>query len=82
MPKTGRHEAPSEALVEQTYPLIAEWVKSGGWIEIGYTDYSRSFVRVLDEGGMIWEGAEQYATLDEALQAVEQGIAAWFEEHG
>jgi hypothetical protein len=41
---------------EEKYPLVFEWVKHFGWIEIGHDDYSRSFVRVLDIGGMIWEG--------------------------
>jgi hypothetical protein len=45
-------------LVEQAYPHIARWVTAHGWIEIGSDGYSRSFVRALDEGGMVWEGAE------------------------
>jgi hypothetical protein len=45
-------------LVEQAYPQIARWVTAHGWIEIGSDGYSRSFVRALDEGGMVWEGAE------------------------
>jgi hypothetical protein len=46
-------------------------------IEIGYNEYSRSFVRALDIGGMIWEGLEHYPTLDEALQALEDALAEW-----
>jgi hypothetical protein len=67
---------------EQRYPTIAEWVQWGGWVEIGYDDFNRSFVRALDIGGMVWEGAERYATLDEALEALEAGIAAWREANG
>ena len=52
--------------VEQAFPHIARWVTSQGWIEIGSDGYSRSFVRVLDEGGMVWEGAETYPSLDAA----------------
>ena len=39
-----------------------------GWIEIGHDDMSRSFGRALDEGGLVWEGQEDYATLDDALR--------------
>ncbi len=31
------------------------------------------------EGGMAWEGAEQYETLDDALHALERGIANFIE---
>ncbi|HLL47357.1 MAG TPA: hypothetical protein VK399_11650 [Longimicrobiaceae bacterium] len=46
-----------------------------GWIEIGRDDFSRSFVRALDIGGMVWEGAEEYDSLDDALRALDDGIA-------
>jgi hypothetical protein len=64
------------------YPNIADWVLGGGWIEIGRTDYQRSFIRALDEGGMVYEGETEYQTLDEALQALDAGIAAWLKENG
>ena len=64
---------------EGRYPNIAAWVR-GGWIEIG-RDYSRSFVRALDEGGVVWEGKPSYGSLDEALKALEAGIAAWMAEN-
>jgi hypothetical protein len=41
---------------------------------------SRSFIRALDAGGMVWEGQEYYATLGDALQDVEAGLAAWMRE--
>jgi len=31
---------------------------------------------------MIWEGAEEYGSLEEALRALDAGIAAWLEEMG
>ena len=62
---------------EERYPNIATWVQDG-WIELGRDDYSRSFVRVLDIGGMVWEGEERY----EALAEAEAAIAAWLEENG
>ncbi len=73
VPETGSFAA--------SYPNIAAWVRDG-WVEIGRDDYSRSFVRALDVGGMVWEGAEEYASLEEALQDLDAGIAAWLEEMG
>jgi hypothetical protein len=51
-----------------------------GWIEMGHDDMSRSFVRALDEGGLVWEGQDDYATLDDALRDLEAGLAAWMRE--
>ena len=59
------------------HPAIAWWVSKQGWIEVGEGNYSRSFVRALDPGGMVWEGASYYATLDEALAALETALAAF-----
>ena len=49
---------------ETNYPHVARWVRDFGWIEIGHDDFSRSMVRALDIGGMIWEGKPRYPTLD------------------
>jgi len=49
--------------VDRAFPHLTEWVTTHGWIEIGYDDYSRSFVRALDSGGMVWEGQETYINL-------------------
>jgi hypothetical protein len=67
---------------EGTYPNIAAWVSNGGWVEVGYAEYTGSFVRALDEGGMIWEGVSRHESIDYALKALDQGIAEWLEEHG
>jgi hypothetical protein len=66
--------------IDTTYPTIARWVLEYGWIELGQDHMSRSFVRALDEGGLVWEGQEYYATLDAALQDLEAGLAAWMQE--
>ncbi len=66
--------AASKPSVEQMYPSVARWVQQHGWIEVGYDDMSRSFIRALDLGGLIWEGDATYATLDEALQAADEAI--------
>jgi hypothetical protein len=79
MPK--QQPVPEPGSFTECYPNIAAWVQDG-WIEIGRDDYSRSFVRALDIGGMVWEGADEYASLEEALRALDAGIAAWLEEMG
>ncbi len=66
--------------VERAYPHIARWVKTHGWIEIGSDDYRSSFVRALDEGGMIWEGAASYPSLDAALRALDTALQDWLHE--
>ena len=52
--------------IDVTYLTFARWVMEYGWIEIGHDDMSRSFIRALDEGGLVWEGQEDYAMLDDA----------------
>ena len=37
-------------------------------------------MRALDEGGLVWEGQEAYATLDDALRDLEVGLIAWMQE--
>jgi hypothetical protein len=54
----------------------------GGWVEIGRNGYSQSFVRALDDGGLVWEGVADYSSFHEALQALDAGIAAWRGEQG
>jgi hypothetical protein len=49
--------------------------------EIGQDEHSDSFVRALDVGGLIWEGESSYGALDEALQALEAGLATWMEQN-
>ena len=39
---------------DTTYPTITWWVKSWGRIALGRDEYSRSMVRAMDEGGMVW----------------------------
>jgi hypothetical protein len=68
--------------LEKTFPTIALWIKSHGWIEIGRDDYSQSMARALDEGGMVWEGKTQYTTLDELLHDIETGLKEWLKENG
>lgn len=66
------------------HPNIAHFVDAIGWIEIGYghQGYLTSFIRALDEGGMIWEGADEYLTFDAALADLEAGLGEWLREMG
>ena len=68
--------------VDEAFPHLTAWVKTHGWIEIGYDDAQRSFIRALDSGGMVWEGRMAYATLESALQALDDAMAAWMKENG
>lgn len=65
----------AEFSFEDRYSNIAFWVTShAGWIEVGQTEMSDSFVRAMDIGGMIWEG--------EPPSALEAALAAHIEERG
>jgi hypothetical protein len=63
------------------FPTIARWIsQEGGWVELGADHYSHSLVRALYGGGMAWEGTDDDKSLDQALRAMEEGIASWLEE--
>lgn len=66
----------------ELYPNLAYWVESFGWMAIGDDDYSTSFIRILDLGGMIWESEDDYESLDAALQDADAAVAKWFREQG
>ena len=69
------------SLADQAYPSLARWVRGYGWIEIGQDPANRSFVRALDEGGLVWEGNTMYPTLDGALRALDRALAKWLRDH-
>ncbi len=64
------------AIAEQ-FPNVVAWVREG-WIEIGPTDWTRSFIRIMDEGGMVWQGEEEYESLEAAFAEAELVIEAWW----
>jgi len=81
-PRENARKAPEPAdHFSQKYPNIAGWVKDG-WIEIGRDGNSTSLIRVLDEGGLVWEGGTRHKSMDRILHEAEQAIAKWFEENG
>lgn len=63
------------------YPHLAAFVQRQGWLEMGYDDFNRSFIRIIDLGGMVWEGETAYDTLDGALAEADAAAASWFEEN-
>jgi hypothetical protein len=67
--------------VEESFPNVARWLDEFGWIELGQDEYSQSFIRVLNQGGMVWEGKDQYKSLDHALRALEKALGKWLEEN-
>ncbi|MDE3088672.1 MAG: hypothetical protein KGJ80_04730 [Chloroflexota bacterium] len=73
---------PEQFNFEKSFPAITEWVRSHGWIEIGQTDEEQSFVRAIDEGGLVWEGKSSYPSLDHAWRALENALKKWGAENG
>ena len=53
--------------VKESHPGIARWVEAYGTVEFGYCRETRSAIRVLDEGGMVWSGRRAYKSFDAAL---------------
>lgn len=65
-------------MFKQMYPLLATWVECEGRIEIG-TDYLySSILRIINEGGMVWEDTTSN-TIGEALQNGERYLKNEFE---
>jgi len=58
-------------MFEKNYPYLATWAATQGRIEIGYEYETNSILRIIDEGGMVWED-EESNTIDEALKRGEK----------
>ncbi len=78
-PSTGRKSGGNVLDIEAQYPNVAKWVNGYGWIEIGIHDWEGFQARALDEGGLIYEDTE-CDSFAGAMQALETGLEAWFEE--
>lgn len=64
-----------------SYPNVARWVREEeGWIELGSDEFSSSFIRALNAGGLVWEGSDDYPTVDAAFADADAGLAEWLEE--
>ena len=66
MPRRKTTAKPSVPMSD-SYPHLCRWVAESGTLEIGHDQATGSFIRVLDEGGMIWKGRRRYPSLDAAL---------------
>ena len=74
MKSLGQPTVTEDTLLAAMFPTIAKWVRRGGWIEIGDQGGCGFVVRALDKGGLVLEDTEA-RTLDEAMTALERGIA-------
>jgi hypothetical protein len=70
-----------QASVEKLFPTIAKWVRGYGHIEIGDQEMFGFVARAIDYGGMVFDDTRPN-TLDEALAALEKGLAEYFEREG
>lgn len=66
-------------MFSKNYPNLDWWIGSHGWIELGEDEYSKSWVRILDEGGQCYEDNES-DSLDEALNKADRWVAAEMED--
>jgi hypothetical protein len=67
--------------LRSAFPTVARFVEGQGWIEIGDHEGEGWVVRALDYGGMIFE-TRTPRTLDQAMTALEKGLAEFLREHG
>jgi hypothetical protein len=70
----------TKAIVPTSHPHLWRWVSEFGTVEIGLCSQTRSFIRVLDEGGVIWMGRRNYQTRGAALDDAEAGVSRWMKD--
>jgi hypothetical protein len=64
-----------------SHPHLWRWAAEFGRVEIGHCRQTSSFIRALDEGGIVWKGRRSYRTLDAALADAEAGVTRWMKEN-
>ena len=69
------------SIPDEHYPNIAWWVRQGR-LEIGWEYYTDPFIRLIDEGGTVWESEKEYKTIVEALADVEAAAKKLADERG
>ena len=74
MRSLGSFRVTQDSLLALMFPALGQWVRHRGWIEMGNQADSGLAVRAFDGEGLVFETREA-RTLDEALSALEQGIA-------
>jgi hypothetical protein len=67
---------------EEQYLTIHRFVEEIGWIEIGQHEIISVFVRAYDLGSTVYEGKDNYPSMEAALQDLEVGIKAYLDENG
>ena len=68
--------SPRPADPGRQFPALGMWARESGWIEVGWKE--AGFVaRALDDAGLVFENNSS-TTLDEALAALEEGLAGRF----
>lgn len=58
-------------MFEKDYPYLSSWIDTVGWIEIGTDHMSDSLLRILNEGGTVWEDSDS-VSINEALEKGEK----------
>ena len=58
-------------MFSKEHSYASYWINTTGWIEIGQDEYSSSMLRILNEGGMVWEDTESN-TIEESLKRAEK----------
>ena len=61
------------------FSFLTELINSGGNLEIGYIYPMRISAIAPDEGGTIWEGQENYESIEILLKDTESGVKIWME---
>jgi hypothetical protein len=72
---------PGPPPVDEQFPVIARWVRHGGWIEVGQQKETGIVVRALNGDSVVFED-EKPTTLAEAMAALEKGVSEWLKRQG
>ena len=51
-------------------------------VNLTLSRYDDVFIRAIDAGGVAWESNAKFSSMDEALSALDKGIADWCDEIG
>jgi hypothetical protein len=70
---------PQQASIDNSFPAVAEFVRTQGWIEIGDQQGIGFIARALDYGGLVYE-SKKPRTLAQAMNTLERGLARKLEQ--
>jgi hypothetical protein len=77
--RTGLGPAQQQTSIENSFPAVAEFVRTQGWIEIGDQQGIGFVARALDYGGLAYE-SKKPRTLGQAMKVLERGLARKVEQ--